>query len=163
MAGVIRRGQGALQRAQGRHRFHGLTRNRSNVLEIAVVVQDRQPGAFGNGCKHQIGRANRAMLATVRQEQHDVGRAVEVRLVRWDERQRLDELFMHATRITSAEQGFQVEHAAPGESALPLQFEELTRDGWSGQTGVDTVVQQVRQALHAWLSTSSLVSSISPS
>jgi len=52
------------------------------------------------------------MVATICKEQHDFGGAVEVGLVGWDEGQRLDELLMHATRVTGAEQGFEVENAA---------------------------------------------------
>ena len=44
-----------------------------------------------------------------------------------------------------------------------LQVEKLARDCRACETGMDAVVQQVRQSPHAWLSTSSFVSSIPPS
>jgi hypothetical protein len=119
------------------------------VLEISVVVQDRQLGTFGDSGQHQVSSPYRAMLATVGKEQHDFCRAVEVGLVRRNERQRLDELLIHATRVTSAEQGFKVEDAAAGHPALALQIEELAGDGGIGETGVDAVVQKVGQSPHA--------------
>src|SRR5215467_13440565 len=103
------------------------------------------------------------MLATIGKQQHDFCRAVEVGLVRRDEWQRMDELLIHATRITSAEQGLEVEDAAAGHPALALQVEELACDRGIREAGVDAAVQQVGQSAHARPSTSSFVSSISPS
>jgi hypothetical protein len=44
-----------------------------------------------------------------------------------------------------------------------LEIEEQWSDGRMPEPGEDAVVQQVRQSRHAWLSTSSVVSAISPS
>jgi len=89
------------------------------------------------------------MLATVGKQQHDFCRTVEVGLMRRNEWQRLDELLIHATRITSAEQRFEVEDAAAGHPALALQVEELACDRGIREAGVDAVVQQVGQSPHA--------------
>jgi len=119
------------------------------VFEVSVIVQHRQLGTFGDSGEHQVSSPYRAMLATVGKQQHDFRGAVEVGLMRRNERQRLDELLIHATRVTSPEQGFGVEDATAGHTALALQVEELARDGGIRETGVDAVVQQVGQSAHA--------------
>jgi hypothetical protein len=139
----------ALQGAQRRHRFDRLACNRGYVLEVSVVVQHRQLGTFGYSGQHQVSSPYRPMLATVGKQQHDLCRAVEVGLMRRNEWQRLDELVIHTTWVTSAEQGFEVEDAAAGHPPLALQVEELARDGGICEAGVDAVVQQVGQSPHA--------------
>lgn len=84
--------------------------------------------ALGDRRQHQVGGANRAMLAAVRQEQHDLRSSVEVGLMRWNKGQREDQLLVHPPWITSAEQRFEVEDAAARDPAFRLQIEELARD-----------------------------------
>jgi hypothetical protein len=103
------------------------------------------------------------MLAAVSQEEHDLRRTIEVGLMRWDKRQCSDQLFVNLMRVPSTEQDFQVEDATARDLTLALEIEELARDGWIAEARVDAVVQQVGQSAHAWLSTSSFVSSIPPS
>ena len=153
----------ALQRAQRDHGFDGLPRNGGYALEIPIVVQHRQVCALGNRSEHEISSANRAMLAAIGQEEHDLRSTVEVGLMRRHDRQRLDQLVMHPSGVSSAEQGSELEDAASCNPALSLQVEELARDSWIGESSVDAVVQEVGQSPHAWLSTSSFVSSIPPS
>ncbi len=109
-----------------------------------MVVQHGEVGTLGNGRKHQVSRADRAVLAPVGQEQHDLRRAIEVGLMGGEQRERSYELVVDPARIASAEQGFQVEDAATSDLAFLLQVEEQSGNGWMGKTGVHAVVQQVR-------------------
>ena len=138
-----------LQGPQRHHCLDGLARDRCDLLEVTVVVKHRHMRTLGNRCKHQVSGANRTMVTAVRQEEHHLGSAVEVGLIRWDQGQRPDYLFMDLAWVASAEQGFEVKDAAPCHLALSLQIEELARDRWIAKTGVDAVVQQVRQSPHA--------------
>src|ERR1700730_15114979 len=106
-----------LQRPERRHGLHGLTSDGSNVLEVAVVVEHREVGSFGNGRKYQVGCSDRAVLALVGQKQHDLRCAIEIGLMGWDKRERSDQLLVDLVRAAGAEQSLQLEYAAPAKLA----------------------------------------------